>query len=60
MPTAEQAIQAVILCHWLSNLFQSINVFRYDSRFKTIYIQAGERDGIAVVISSDGRWEFEQ
>ena len=58
MPTQTQAIQAVILMHWLSNTFQPVNVYRYDFKLKTIYIQAGKDDGIALVIESDGRWEF--
>ncbi|MGB5594426.1 MAG: hypothetical protein WBM32_02880 [Crocosphaera sp.] len=41
MPTAAQSIEAVILCQWLSNGYQPINIFRYDTKLKTIYIQAG-------------------
>ncbi len=59
MPTTEQAIKAVILCQYLSNGYKPINVFRYDSKYKTIYIQAGEQEGIALVILSDGNWRFE-
>ncbi|MGK7915753.1 MAG: hypothetical protein AB4038_09425 [Prochloraceae cyanobacterium] len=58
MPTAIQAKQAVVLLHWISKGFQQINVFRYDQKWQTIYVQAGENDEIAVVINSDGRWNF--
>jgi hypothetical protein len=59
MPTTPQAIKAVILCQYLSNGYRPINVFRYDARYKTIYIQAGDNDGIALVIFEDGNWRFE-
>lgn len=42
----------------LSNLYQPIQVFRYDRRLKTIYIQAGVSDEIALIIDQDGSWEF--
>ena len=58
MPTASQSIQAVILCQWLSNGYQPINIFRYDSKLKMIYIQGGVNDEIALVIYSDGNWRF--
>jgi hypothetical protein len=38
----------------LSNLFQPIQVFRYDQALKTLYIQAGSDDAIAVIIEADG------
>ncbi|MGH2416660.1 MAG: DUF6888 family protein [Microcystaceae cyanobacterium] len=59
MPTRQQAIKAVIVCQYLSNGYKPINVFRYDFRYKTIYIQAGEHEGIALVIFEDGNWWFE-
>jgi hypothetical protein len=39
-------------------LYQPIQVFRYDQGFKTIYVQAGVSDEIALVIDEDGSWEF--
>jgi hypothetical protein len=54
LPTAAQAIKAVVLCQWLSNGYQPINIFRYDSKLGTIYIQAGATDGISIVIFTDG------
>jgi len=58
LPPSAQSIQAVILCQWLSNGYQPINIFRYDSKLKTIYIQGGVNDEIALVIYSDGSWRF--
>jgi hypothetical protein len=58
MPTEKQAKQTVILLHWISTYFQPINIVRYDRKFKTVYIQAGEADSIALMIDSLGRWEF--
>jgi len=48
----------IILCQLLSNLYQPIQVFRYDRKLKTIYIQAGMGDEIALIINEDGSWEF--
>jgi hypothetical protein len=58
LPTSAQAIQACILCQWLSNGYQPINVFRFDTQLKAVYIQAGTTDDIAVVILSEGNWRF--
>jgi len=58
LPTQQQLETAVFLCQLLSNLYQPIQVFRYDQRFKTIYMQAGVNDEIALVIDEDGSWEF--
>lgn len=58
MPTAAQAIQAVVLCQWLFNGYQSINVFRYDANLKTLYIQAGIDDSIAITVAANGDWRF--
>ncbi|MBZ8179211.1 DUF6888 family protein [Oscillatoria salina] len=58
MPTAAQAIQAAILCQWLSNGYQPINIFRYDAKIKTLYLQAGTTDDIALIVFPDGSWSF--
>ena len=58
MLTPEQAIQSVILCQWFSNGYQPINVFRFDAKLKTVYIQGGITDSIVIVIFSDGSWRF--
>ncbi|WP_371641048.1 DUF6888 family protein [Tolypothrix sp. NIES-4075] len=46
------------LCQLLSNFYQPIQVFRYDQKLKTLYIQAGVTDEIAVIIDQDGNWDF--
>ncbi|WP_196523796.1 DUF6888 family protein [Nostoc commune] len=48
MPTQKQSDTAIFLCQLLSNLYQPIQVFRYDQKLKTLYIQAGLKDEIAV------------
>ncbi len=58
MPSYNQLLQSLVLSHWLSNAYQPINVYRYDGRQKTIYIQAGEEDSIALVIYQNGEWSF--
>ncbi|NEQ11056.1 MULTISPECIES: hypothetical protein [unclassified Moorena] len=58
MPTQQQLVTVAFLCQLLSNLYQPIQVFRYDQGFKTIYVQAGVNDEIALVIDEDGSWEF--
>ena len=42
----------------LSNSYVPINVFRYDSKLKTLYIQAGNNDEFAIIINEEGSWEF--
>jgi len=58
LPPQKQALTAIFLCQSLSNLCQPIQIFRYDRKLQTIYIQAGENDEIAIIIDQDGRWEF--
>ncbi|MCL6751482.1 hypothetical protein KBT16_11095 [Nostoc sp. CCCryo 231-06] len=58
MPTQKQSDTAIFLCQLLSNLYQPIQVFRYDQKLKTLYIQAGLNDEIAVIINQDGNWIF--
>ncbi|WP_414858397.1 DUF6888 family protein [Phormidesmis priestleyi] len=48
----------MFVCQLLSNLYQPVQVFRYDRRLKTIYIQAGIADERALIIDEDGSWEF--
>ncbi|MBW4582112.1 MAG: hypothetical protein KME42_21310 [Tildeniella nuda ZEHNDER 1965/U140] len=38
----------------LSNLYQPIQVFRYDQTLKTIYIQSVMADEIALIVKKDG------
>ncbi|WP_435387576.1 DUF6888 family protein [Laspinema olomoucense] len=58
MPTVAQAYGSVKVCQMLSNLYQVINVFRYDRVLKTIYIQAGINDEFSIIINQEGIWEF--
>ncbi|OCQ94444.1 hypothetical protein BCD64_07110 [Nostoc sp. MBR 210] len=58
MPTRKQSDTAIFLCQLLSNLYQPIQVFRYDQQLKTLCIQAGVNDEIAVIIDQDGNWKF--
>jgi hypothetical protein len=57
MPTLEQALQSVKVCHWLSNCYLDIHLFRYDSERQEIFILAGETIGISIFAS--GAWEFD-
>ena len=58
MPTSSQTLQAAILCHWLSNCFQPILLFRYDAKREEIFIIAGNEEGIEIVIDKQGEWTF--
>ncbi|MFM9264077.1 DUF6888 family protein [Tychonema sp. BBK16] len=58
MPTQKQSNTAIFLCQLLSNLYQPINVFRYDRHLKTLYIQAGVSDEIGILIDENGSWSF--
>jgi len=58
LPTPQQSNTAIFLCQLLSNLYQPIQVFRYDQKLKTIYIQAGTADELAIIIKQDGNWDF--
>ena len=59
MPINQQKNTAIFICQLLSNLYQPINLFRYDKRLKVIYILAGINDGLEIVINQDGKWDFE-
>ncbi|MDZ8109955.1 MAG: hypothetical protein RM338_30775 [Nostoc sp. DedQUE12a] len=58
MPTQKQSDTAIFLCQLLSNLYQPIQVFRYDQKLRTLYIQAGLNEEIAVIINQNGNWNF--
>ncbi|MFB8791855.1 MAG: hypothetical protein U7123_24170 [Potamolinea sp.] len=58
MPTQQQSNTAIFLCQLLSNLYQPIQVFRYDQKLKTLYIQAGVAEEIGLIIKEDGNWDF--
>jgi hypothetical protein len=58
LPTVAQAYASVRVCQMLSNLYQPINVFRYDTQLRTIYVQGGINDEFAIIINEQGIWEF--
>jgi hypothetical protein len=58
LPTKKQSDTTIFLCQLLSNLYQPIQLFRYDWKLKTLYIQAGVEDDISVTINEDGIWSF--
>jgi hypothetical protein len=57
-PPKVQAISSVRICQSLSDKLQPIHLFRYDSFHKEIYILAGIDEGIEIIISENGDWEF--
>jgi hypothetical protein len=59
LPTDQQKDTVIFICQLLSNLYQPINLFRYDQRLQTIYILAGINDGIEITINQEGIWDFE-
>jgi hypothetical protein len=59
LPTEPQKETVIFICQLLSNLYQPINLFRYDKRLKIIYILAGINDGLEIVINQEGKWDFE-
>jgi HSP20 family molecular chaperone IbpA len=59
LPTNQKKDTAIFICQLLSNLYQPINLFRYDKRVKIIYILAGINDDIEITINEEGKWSFE-
>ncbi|MBN4005368.1 hypothetical protein [Nostoc sp. LPT] len=58
MPTAQQALACVRVCHMLSNGYQPIHVFQYNQNTNTVFILAGVTEGLEILIFSDGQWGF--
>jgi|GEM_PF-774384 len=58
LPTEKQAFASMFVCQLLSNLLQSIHLFRYDARMKQVYLIAGKGESIEIIIFDDGNWEF--
>jgi hypothetical protein len=60
--TAEQAFSCVRVCQMLSNLYQAIYLFRYDSKLKTVFILAKNQNDIdkelQIIIFANGIWRF--
>lgn len=57
MPTEKQAFASIFVCQMLSNLLQSIHLFRYD-KVTQVYIIAGFQKSIELIVFEDGNWEF--
>jgi hypothetical protein len=55
-PAAEQGVQCIILCQFLTGTFTPIFVVRLDERTGHIFILAG--DTIAVEIPCNGIWRL--
>ncbi|MGL5131566.1 MAG: DUF6888 family protein [Planktothrix sp.] len=55
-PTDQQARSCLIVCQYLSNCYQDIHLFRFDSQTGEVYILAGE--DIEIIVLSTGIWEF--
>lgn len=60
MLTVEQAFSCVRVCQMLSNLYQAIHLFRYDSKLKTVFILAKNQNDeeLPIIIFSNGIWRF--
>ncbi|WP_390904336.1 DUF6888 family protein [Thermocoleostomius sinensis] len=58
MPTAEQAFACVRVCQMLSDGYQPIHVFRYNSNTKTVFILAGVTESLEILVFSSGQWRF--
>lgn len=57
MPTVKQMSACMQVCQSLSNFYQDIKLFRYDSGRKEIYLLAGY--SIEITIFATGLWEFD-
>ncbi len=60
MLSEKQKDTAVFICQLLSNLIQTIWLFRYDSTYKYIFIVAGKEESLEITIFENGSWEFNQ
>ena len=60
MPTQKQKDTVIFVCQLLSNLFQPIWLFRYDSLSHNIFIIAGTQENLEIIIFENGQLEFNQ
>jgi hypothetical protein len=58
LPTHKQLEAAHYLLQQISDFYQPIHIYRYDTKFKTLYIQAGVNDEIAILIDEEGNSNF--
>ncbi|MEC4894615.1 MAG: hypothetical protein SAL07_14070 [Oscillatoria sp. PMC 1051.18] len=59
MPTEAQMLKCIVLCQVLSNCYRSIQLFRYDSQRKEIFLIAGEQGTIEITIFVTGEWRYD-
>ncbi len=57
-PTPEQAIKCLIICQMLSNLYQGIHLFRFNEQTGDVFILAGTRDELEIIVPPNGLWRF--
>jgi hypothetical protein len=55
-PTAQQAINCLIVCQMLSNCYRDIQLFRFDSKTGEVFILAG--DELQIIVPPDEPWKF--
>ncbi|GAB4176730.1 MAG: hypothetical protein Fur006_07890 [Coleofasciculaceae cyanobacterium] len=55
-PTAQQAINCLIVCQWLSNCYKDIHLFRFDAKTGVVYILAG--DNLEIIVPPNDPWRF--
>ncbi len=48
------------VCQMLSNFYRSVNLFRYDTNRRIVYIIAGPLDEFKIIVPPDGDWEFDE
>lgn len=55
-PTTPQALMCVIICQYLSNFYQEIQLFRFSDTTGNVFILAS--DELQILIFHDGTWRF--
>ena len=55
-PTNEQAQACLRVCQMLSNCYRNIEIFRFDSQTKIVFIFAGE--DLEIIVPPNGLWRF--
>ncbi|WP_390622419.1 DUF6888 family protein [Vasconcelosia minhoensis] len=56
MPAVEQAFTCVGVCQMLSNGYQPIHLFWYNSNPQTVFILAGVTESLEILVFSNGQW----
>jgi len=55
-PTTRQALMCVVICQYLSNFYQEIQLFRFSDITGNIFILAS--DELQILVFPDGTWRF--